>query len=705
MGSDWIVKPARWKLFDIRLSREASNKLEGAVVSKGCDNASFEKTVESDSVTAELQRVKSFVPDKEFHLIAQYGCKKNFTSYIRVVPKDGGVYTLEITERQVRTSNVGKFYTVSARKIGSSLHGFDTKGKFGIQLNFTSKTDSPSGYWLTGNGYKNEQCSELLFNIVSAPENYWLEYFSLAKKPVPTVDDVEELIATLAEKNVKTYPKERDRFWKVMVENFIKAIPDQISSLPVDSPEARIHARAFIARIENLGFDTKTNFASHYSNRLFDQGVPVEPIHIVDQQTACQRANGRAVTNSWAGVEAFVGLSYLDWTAGYSEKFVTFLQNCADNNEVDSALLSKAIQTLQRWIPKIEKAADARRKIDEHIAKLTTEPKTLATLVNTKGYALNVRGLPKIREATMYRLYESKVLPVRKEAMSHARKELDALFAGIQASWYLTEVLNQCYSASGVVRGEPPAYLKSLWAHCLSKAGELLEELLLAESKTLDTIELDENNVGQYLRVGRYTDLEKLAAQTNLTEQLKTQIQKRISISSEASRYYLSMLDKSFEENSEEGDLRVINGCNRHRRIQSVDIACNSIMTELNQRQMQRHCDNALDQSGLDQSFSEELLSYGDGVQQRDMSLRQFICAASRNGVEFRVGEKLNSLEFSAIDRSSNRTLFNALMTRPTAESESWIVSSMYGALPNTLYGEMAPGRLVNCLLTRYACR
>ena len=714
IGSEWIVKPNGWALSTLKMTQQDEQSLEGTYEHRSCGAATFKKSTSLAAKRDAEIKAQQLIPDESFNLIANYTCSGRVTgSYWQITKNDDQSYQLNVTSRDHTSAHSAKLYSIDTRKSGAGLQGMESRGSFGVQLEFLEGSDSPSGYWTTRSGLKDENCEEIQFQVANAPTEYWDSFFEAVKNPEPGIDDVEAVTAqyrtlpdtqSLSVADPKSYQSERNRLWKEFTENYIKALPDKINALALGTPDERKEARVQIARMENPGFRMNVDIPTMYSSALFANDVPIEPLYFTDEKAACERASAHTAYNSQLGIETFVGFSGYDWTDTSGEEFISFLEACSSKNELDSAVASTAIKTIQQNMPRIMKKAEAARTLREAATEAASKPRSLTTLVETKGYSLLPQGIYGIDEATINRLYTSSLIPLREEAMVNAENELNTLFEQADSSTSGEITYNSCINSLGNPYGLRPEYLAPLYDICDDKGKQHLIGYLENETTRFDQIEIDEKNVHDFVNARPSRRLEGFVSATGLDSEYKKFNSSVAQLIVRANDSYLSILDGYFDENSEEADEKLRNGCSKYPFNQRVSATCSTLTEQAKQRRADQRCDHAIEVSQLSKKLSDDNVLYGDGVEQRNISFRDLICQASQKGVNLMIAKEAKTLELHGMDAKSNQKLFDASMVRAENDSKSWTVDSIGGAVANTKFGNVNQGQLVQCLVSRWGC-
>lgn len=713
IGSEWIVKPNGWVLSTLRLFKDDAQTLEGTYMHRGCGAVELKRSEARAAEKEAALKAQQLVPDNDFYLTSQYECKGKISgSYWDFTRTETG-YSINVSVRPRLSPTSLRVSSIDTRKAGAGLGGFDASGRFGVQLDYSEESEFPVGYWTNRNGVRDDTCLPILFSAAVAPEEYWDTFFESAKNPTPSIDDIDAMTEryrtlpdtkSLSVANAGSYAKERDRVWKLFTQNYAESLPAQIKAIPLESVEDRAKARIQLARMEQPGFKIKADISALYANALFQNDVPIEPIHFINEQAACDRANSYTIPNSLQGVESFVGLSGFDWTESTTPQFVKYLEGCVTKELVDPVLVATAVERFDTWGKSLKAKSDLAQKLKGAANALVSQPKSFKTFVASKGYSTPVPHARKMDADTFNRFFEHSVSPARVQAMDAAMSEIENLFEHARARESGVKLFEACKQPLGSLYGKVPEYKAQLYGHCVQKSRLHLSEFFKAQILTMESLDLNEANVHGYMKVNRDASMENLVSLTELQNEYAQYTAQRKALSSRALETYLTSHETLYEKNTEQADLQIKQGCKQYYFNHAINSACRSMQNKIKVRHAQNLCSRAVEQADLSKKLFDNSVVYGDGVQQQEITLRDLVCETSRRGIKLKIDEKRNLLNVAGIDISSENTLFKATMAPVDGVSDGWFVDSLGGGLANTKFGDIGHSQLVQCLVSNRRC-
>ena len=714
IGSEWIIKPSGWALSTIKLSQVDDDTLEGSYEHRGCGAVNFERSANLEAKKEAEKLAQQQVPNEDFNLVAHYTCSgKASGSYWQITSNDDESYQVDVSARDHINASRVTLYSIQARKLGAGLQGFVSNGSFGIQLEFKEGTTAPTGYFTERSGAKNEKCEDIIFQTADAPEQYWQNYFEAAKNTEPTIDEVEALTAlyrtlpstnTLTVADANSYRSNRDTLWRDFTTHYVEQLPTHIGALAFDTADAKAQSRIQLTRMENPGFRMKTNIPALYVNNLFKNNLPIEPLYFADEQSACERTNTAAIPNSMIGLETFVGLPGYDWNETTGETFIGYLKACSAKNLVDAEVTNKAIQSIQRLMPQIMRQAQSGQELKNEASEMATRPRNLETLVATKGYSLRPYAYSRIDETTINRFFNSPLEPVKNEAIDNAAVEVDAFFNPADLSNPGATAYDLCIKSLGVHYNGYPDYLAPLHERCVDNAKQQLAGYLEHETARIESVEFNETNILNYIGARPSNKFQRFAQLTELTNENDKFSEAITQMGLRADEAYATMLESYFQENTAAADAKLVESCRQRINSQSIRNTCGNLTNNLKQRVASQQCDQAVERAELSTKLSDDIVVYGDGVRQQNITFKNLICRTSARGLNLKIEKEAKTIEVKGIDLGSNQTLFDATLSRSENNPEHWLVNSLGGALANTRFGNISHTALVHCLVSNGSC-
>jgi len=532
----------------------------------------------------------------------------------------------------------------------------------------------------------------------------------------PATDDVNSAKAvyrtlpstnTLRELDRDSFAKKKDKLWAGFQTRYSEASAEHVRTLPVDTEINRKIAREKIAQMQLPGFKYTTNFPALYTQHLVDNNVSIEPINFFSQEEVCERApNIFRFANNSNGIQNFVGLSGYDWNQDSPEKFTETLRACAEEESVDAKTVKVAIDRINKWSPKILKQSKLAQAVKDAASEMVNKPKTLETLLNTRGYTLQNINVRNMNISVLNRLFNTPVAPAREEAIENSLQQIEELFSDTDTTEKLSAKFNQCTRPLGRINDNSPDYLKTLNHTCHELASTAFSNLIGDMSEKLDTVTIDDSNYQNYLLPQRNRELESIAHATDLKSTLTNFDEKRLQMAKNAALHYSYILTERFKENTEAADQEVLSGCETYRDDRNLTFLCSSLSRQIVSRGQIRRCDNVIDRLKPDTTLTDDVVVYGDGITQRQVGVRNLLCSSASNGVDLHTQLKSDGIHIKALDQSSSRTIFQSVMTTQNKDDNptSWTVSSLSNTTENTLYGKINSGQLIQCLLVPSSC-
>lgn len=658
IGYEWIVKPKGWSFNTLRVSLINERTLEGTHENNGCGRVSLVKSKARPTQQYTEAQAQQQIPKKEYYLTGHYTCRgKRTGSYWQFISTGDKSYKINLSTRSHSSAASVRPYNINMINSRAGLQGFASPGNFGIRLYFLKGSKTPVGFFTDNKGVRNESCQKINFQLAAPPVEYWKMFFKAAKNLTPSINDVDDVIAQyrslpsskfLPVSSPNSYLAERDRLWSQFTQNYMDSLPTHINALALDTQNDRVNARIQIARMEQPGFPMAVDIPAYYSNALFRNGIPNEPLYFTDMQAACDRANSSSVANSAKGVESFVGLSGSDWNETTGARFSNLLNACATRKLVDPAVVSSATQRIQTWAP--------------HILK-------------------------------------------KNGSIRNAENEINALFNRIDSSKTGVDTYNRCEQSLSQIDPKNQRYLQRLSKLCLKNARTHFIGYLDQQTRQYESLVVTTENAHNYIDTrNSSSNLSKFAQLTSLSNQFAKFNGTIDRVERRAEQTYVSLLSAYYKQGTKEAYAKLNSGCKQYRSVQSISSACSSFAKQSKGGQSLQQCNQFVAQSKLSRGLSAEKVLYSDGAERQVISLRDLVCRASLEGLNLVFKKKAKTLELVGIDSKSQRKLFEASMIRNNDNSANWFVNSIGRARANTRFINLHHGQLVNCLLGTSGC-